>query len=138
MAKTIKGAKKMQLVENEVKKLFTINLQNDGVGLLRLTPTMLNKSIIDANKSIQKFALLFGVDFEALKCGEKRVMEAEFVEGDPCKVTFYKAKTRGDRRVSITKLKANAEAGDLIALGYRGNKAVIFVYNVTQQQVREA
>ena len=99
---------------------------------------MLNKSIIDANKSIQKFALLFGVDFEALKCGEKRVMEAEFVEGDPCKVTFYKAKTRGDRRVSITKLKANAEAGDLIALGYRGNKAVIFVYNVTQQQVREA
>ena len=51
---------------------------------------------------------------------------------------IYKAKTRGDRRVSITKLKANAEAGDLIALGYRGNKAVIFVYNVTQQQVREA
>ena len=32
------------------------------------------------------------------------------------KVTFYKAKTRGDKRVSITKLKQYAQAGDVITL----------------------
>ena len=32
------------------------------------------------------------------------------------KVTFYKAKTRGDKRISITKLKQYAQAGDVVTL----------------------
>ena len=36
-------------------------------GQLRLTNTMLNKSIIDANESIRKFAKLFGIDFNFME-----------------------------------------------------------------------
>jgi hypothetical protein len=40
-------------------------------GQLRLTNTMLNKAIIDANTSIRRFAKLFGIDFDTMVNGEK-------------------------------------------------------------------
>ena len=83
---------------------------------LTLTSTMLDKSIIDANATVRKLALYLGVDYSKMVNGEKRVVDARlFGQGD-CKVTFYKAATRGDRRVSITKLKTIAGVGDTVAL----------------------
>tara|TARA_R100001460_G_scaffold25753_1_gene51895 strand:- start:163 stop:540 length:378 start_codon:yes stop_codon:yes gene_type:complete len=83
---------------------------------LTLTYTMLDKSIIDANASVRKFALYLGVDYSKMSEGEKRVVNAKLFGHGDCKVTFYKAKTRGDRRVSISNLKKTADVGDTVAI----------------------
>ena len=41
-----------------------------AVGKLKCTPTVLNKGNPDANLSIRKFALLFGVDYNELPFGD--------------------------------------------------------------------
>ena len=38
------------------------------------------------------------------------------IDDTPAKMTFYRAKTRGDKRISITKLKKYAKAGDNVTL----------------------
>jgi hypothetical protein len=44
------------------------------------------------------------------------MVSCRYPDGTIGKVTFYKAKTRGDKRVSITKLKKYAQAGDVVTL----------------------
>ena len=51
-------------------------------GQLRLTNTMLNKSIIDANESIRKFAKLFGIDFNFMEKGQKHKLLAYYDDDD--------------------------------------------------------
>jgi len=94
-----------------------ISLNPDVIGVLNLTSTMLNKSIIDANKSIRRLAMLFHVDYDELKAGERRKIPALFATGTKSTVTFYKTK-RGDRRISIQKINKEAEAGDTLNLTY--------------------
>ena len=59
-------------------------------GQLRLTNTMLNKSIIDANTSIRRFAKLFDVDFDQMQQGDKIQLEAHYKDGASCRLSFYK------------------------------------------------
>ena len=66
---------------------------------------MLKKSIIDANKSVCEFAKTFSFDYKEAQCGDRKPLKASYPDGTPAKVTFYRAKTRGDKRISITKLK---------------------------------
>tara|TARA_B100000686_G_scaffold310863_1_gene353987 strand:+ start:1782 stop:2201 length:420 start_codon:yes stop_codon:yes gene_type:complete len=94
-----------------------VSLNPDVIGVLNLTSTMLNKSIIDANKSIRRLAMLFHVDYDELKAGERRKIPALFATGTKSTVTFYKTK-RGDRRISIQKINKEAEAGDTLNLTY--------------------
>jgi hypothetical protein len=84
--------------------------------LINVTDTMLNKSIIDANRSICEFAKTFSFDYKEAGCGERKLLKASYPDGTPAKVTFYRAKTRGDKRISITKLKKYAKAGDNVTL----------------------
>lgn len=53
-------------------------LRPDNIGRLRLTRTMLEKCIIDANKSVRQLALLFGVDYATMQAGEKIRIPAEY------------------------------------------------------------
>ena len=109
-------------------------LRPDNIGRLRLTRTMLEKFIIDANKSIRQLAGLFGVDYERLKAGEKIRIPAEYSgSGKSGSVTFYKT-ARGDRRVSLQGIKAEAAAGDLLGLGYerRPDGELVLIVNVTE------
>lgn len=110
------------------------NLQ-PNVGHLKLTRTMLDKHIIDANASIQKLALLLGVDMSELVAGEKLELVGEYTDGTPCKIRLYRAATRGDKRVSISGLKQRADAGDDIALSYRRTDAggFVLVVNITAE-----
>ena len=48
--------------------------------------------------------------------GTANLLKASYPDGTPAKVTFYRAKTRGDKRISITKLKKYAKAGDNVTL----------------------
>ena len=102
-------------------------------GQLRLTKTMLEKSIIDANVSIRRFARLFDIDFDIMQAGDKKVVNAVFTDGIPCTVTFYKTKNRGDRRLSISGIKRRAQIGDLLAFDFvkTGARDPMMVINVT-------
>ena len=87
---------------------------------INLTETMLNKSIIDANKSVCEFAQEFDFDYGEADAGEKVQLVGRYADKSECKVNFYKAKGRGDKRISITNLKKHAKAGDVVILRTRG------------------
>ena len=98
-----------------------------------LSDTMLNKAIIDANAGIRRFGLLFGVDFESMSPGDRAQIPAEFLDGTPTTLSFYKTRNRGDRRFSIRGIKKQAGAGDTVALTFRLNKGrTVLVINVTR------
>ena len=90
---------------------------------IKLTKTMLTKSIIDANKSVREFLeqeLDYTYDkLEADVDGKyygKYWCHALYEDDTPTIVTFYKSQTRGDRRVSIKNLRKFAEEGDTVKL----------------------
>ena len=83
---------------------------------INVTDTMLKKSIIDANRSVCQFAKTFSFDYNEAECGDRQPFKASYPDGTPAKVPFYRAKTRGDKRISITKLKKYAKAGDNVTL----------------------
>ena len=103
------------------------------IGTLRLTKTMLDKHIIDANASIRKLALLLGHDMESMTNGDKVTIEGQYDDGTPCRVNLYRTVMRSDRRVSISGIKKQAIAGDLLALSYKRNDEgdYILIINVT-------
>ena len=88
------------------------------VAQIRLTDTMINKYIMDAKQDTQKLAALFYADYSLMVKGQKRTVQGVWHDGTACSVTFYRAKTRGDKRISISGLKRKAQAGDLIGLSY--------------------
>ena len=103
-----------------------------NTALINVTDTMLKKSIIDANKSVCEFAKTFSFDYKEAECGDRQPFKASYPDGTPAKVTFYRAKTRGDKRISITKLKKFADAGDKVTLLNTDDDEVIkILINVT-------
>ena len=97
---------------------------------IKLTNTMLNKSIIDANKTVQSFLLEdFGMDynekfftnqyFNAEKNKWERnkyIVVGEYIDGEEANIIFYRSGKRGDKRISIQKLKQYADAGNEVRL----------------------
>tara|TARA_R100001082_G_scaffold101451_1_gene71006 strand:+ start:484 stop:843 length:360 start_codon:yes stop_codon:yes gene_type:complete len=86
---------------------------------IKLTKTMLDKSIIDANKTVQKFLLEdFGMDYnnQFFVDRNKFIITGEYGDGTEANVTFYRTGTRGDKRISIQKLKQYADVGDEVSL----------------------
>lgn len=96
-----------------------VTLGSNPPAVLKLTRTMLEKHIIDANASVRAFAKLLGIDYDTMKPGEKRAVDAEFVEGDATQLMFYRTRNRGDKRFSISGIKAVADVGDTVAITYR-------------------
>ena len=45
---------------------------------IKLTKTMLDKAIIDANNSVREFVKVYGVDFNNMKSGDRATLEARF------------------------------------------------------------
>lgn len=103
----------LQLQQAHEFELLEINPTT--VGTLNLTKTMLDKAIIDANASVRQLARLFGVDYDELKSGEKVQVPSILEDKTEATVTFYKT-ARGDRRISIQKIKRIANAGDTLIL----------------------
>ena len=97
---------------------------------IKLTKTMLDKSIIDANKTVQTFLYEdFGMDYndkfftehyynyDTDKFERKRFfVMGEYIDGEEAKITFYRSGKRGDKRISIQKLRQYADAGDEVRL----------------------
>lgn len=90
-------------------------------GVLKLTKTMVNKSIIDANQSVRQLARLFGVDYEDMQPNER--IKIPYLSGSAeSTVTFYKT-ARGDRRISIQKIREIAGEGDTLSLMWAKNES---------------
>lgn len=94
---------------------------------IKLTKTMLDKSIIDANKSVQRYLDKHWSDDtdnkgydEIQPQGGVDFYDVRFADSDlETQVRFYKTK-RGDKRLSIKNLKKYADVGDTIRIKYEG------------------
>ena len=83
---------------------------------INITQRMLDKSIIDANKSVQEFSKNYlPVNYDDIGNGEKIEIEAIFSDGSDSELRLYR-RPRGDRLLSIKNLKKRANAGDTIKL----------------------
>ena len=98
---------------------------------IQLTETMLNKSIIDANKTVCDFAQQFDFNYSQAEAGDRFELIGRYKDNTKCKVSFYKAKGRGDKRISITSLKKFAEVGDTITLKTRGQDWKTHIWQVS-------
>jgi hypothetical protein len=95
------------------------------IATIKLTKTMLDKHIIDANASVRKFSRLYDVDYDTMTNGDKVSINAQYEDGTPCKVNFYRTKARSDRRASISGIKKQANVGDTIAITLINNDTII-------------
>ena len=91
---------------------------NTDYAEIKVTQTMLDKHIIDANKSVIK---LFERTYDTLTNGDGIAFRSEYFppyvyDNVISVIRCYKAKTRGDKRISISGLKKYAEAGDTIGI----------------------
>ena len=131
----------MLVTEKESVFLKTLPIWAMGFAQIRLSKTMLDKSIIDANKSVRDLALNFGIDFDKMKNGDKYEVLARFDDtNQESVVRFYKTINRGDRRVSIKNIKQYASIGDLIALSAclpKDDNKYIIIINVTRRADNE-
>ena len=86
---------------------------------IKLTRTMLEKYIIDANVSVVAWAREeWGVEYEVLRLNNRHVVACAVLNGEEkmiTAVTFYVTR-RGDKRLSIAKIGSFAKAGDEIVL----------------------
>lgn len=126
---------------------MTIDLENNIIELLRenspivatikLTKTMLDKHIIDANESVRKFSRLFNCDYDNMLNGDKLTINAQYEDGTLCKINFYRTKARSDRRVSISGIKKQANIGDTVAITLINNSTIIInVSRKVNEQLR--
>ena len=97
---------------------------------IKITKTMLDKSIIYANKTVCEFLDHdFGMNYndrffteEWYDTEKERTMRnaflvvGEYADGTEGDVKFYRSAKRGDKRISIQKLKQYAEVGDEVIL----------------------
>lgn len=120
---------------------------------IKLTKTMLDKSIIDANKSVQNLLSEFathGFDdpvferrYDTIRGSVrgKIYITGEYADGERVNVRFYKSDKRGDKRISIQNLKQYAEAGDTVILTSNewedGGEDLIYI-NIIRQAATDA
>jgi len=109
-------------------------------GKIKLTKTMLEKSIIDANGSVRQLSKeLLGIDYAKMKCGEKHKVDAVIWLRIPfdswsnreveSEVRFYRANNaRGDRRISIKNIRKHFEVGDTLILKVKDDVLVVDCY----------
>ena len=86
---------------------------------IKLTQRMLNKSEINANKTVKQFLWDdFGMKYTDLffEQGNKLTVIGEYIDGEEADINFFRRSGRGDTMLSIQKLKQYADAGNEIRL----------------------
>ena len=93
---------------------------------IKLTRTMLDKAIIDANTSVREFAWLVGVDFADMVSGDRHQLAAFFSDGTETVINLYRTNNaRADRRISIKGIKKQFKAGDTLTIDFINNQILI-------------
>ena len=84
--------------------------------MIKITQRMLDKSIIDANKTVVEFVKNnLPIPYDHIDNGQKIVYSAMFEDGQDSELRIYR-RPRGDRLLSIKNLKKRASAGNTIKL----------------------
>tara|TARA_R100000541_G_scaffold21642_1_gene31594 strand:+ start:1067 stop:1417 length:351 start_codon:yes stop_codon:yes gene_type:complete len=86
---------------------------------IKLTKRMLDKSEINANKTVQQFLYDdFGLEYtdQFFTKGSKFTVFGEYTDGEEVYVNFFRRSGRGDKMLSIQKLKKYADVGDEVNL----------------------
>jgi hypothetical protein len=86
---------------------------------IRLTQRMLDKSEINANKTVKQFMWDdFGMKYTDpfFEVGHKLTVFGEYIDGEEADINFFRRSGRGDTMLSIQKLKHYADAGDMVIL----------------------
>jgi len=110
-----------------IDKIQDIN--TDDFALIRMTETMLKKSIIDASLQIRNILEERGIaSYSEIKQGEKIMNHAYILTSDGWKnekCSYYKPETKkGDPRFWIYNLKKYVEIGDLVLFTAKENKLI--------------
>lgn len=129
------------IIINRIKRI-----RNDDYVLLRLTPTMIEKNNLDANRLFREMLYNHGiVDYDILENGGNNgiVFTCKLIlpnRVEDVKLKFYKVNnTRGDRRFSIETIKRKnrdgiMNHGDLLYISVYTNNdgdSAIFIVNLT-------
>jgi hypothetical protein len=121
-----------------MRKLTKVEQANaDALGdaaLFHVTPTFFGKSCPDCNAPMRDLLKRHGViDYSQLEKGgveNKVFISGQYGDGTEVKMSCYRTKARGDKRINFPDLKSYASAGDIMALVIRGGK--LMIHNVTQ------
>ena len=106
--------------------------------VIRLTDTMLSKSIIDANVFVQDVLKKYGLmDYQSLKNGEKKKLDVMLYIGEEkfeTKMSCYRANTRGDERFWIygRQFKESFHSGDLMYISVDSSSSRVIIINVSR------
>lgn len=99
--------------------------------IIKLTERMLSKSEINANKTVRQFLSdEFDMDYtDPFFKENKFTVTGEYIDGTEAKVNFFTRSGRGDKMISIQKLKQYANAGDEVHLSseWDANETRIFI-----------
>ena len=82
---------------------------------IKLTKRMLTKSIMDANKSVQRMADEIDYSYDEIANGDKVIIDALYEDDTPTEVRLYR-RPRGDRLLSVKNLRKFASEGDTLGL----------------------
>lgn len=96
------------------------------IAQIKLTKTMLEKAIIDANSSVREFAFLQGIDYTDMQSGDRHQLAAFFADGSETVINLYRTNNaRADRRISIKGIKKHFKAGDILTIEINNNQISI-------------
>lgn len=96
------------------------------IAQIKLTKTMLEKAIIDANSSVREFAFLQGIDYTDMQSGDRYQLAAFFADGSETVINLYRTNNaRADRRISIKDIKKHFNAGDILLIQLINNQIQI-------------
>ncbi len=125
--------------QDELEVIERIHKYNEKeYTIIRLTKTMLDKGIIDANVFVQdilkKYSLM---DYSELDKGDKKKLPSRLYVGDnefQTVMSCYRAKTRGDERFWIcgASFKKHFLTGDLVYITSNPSNNSVIVINVTR------
>ena len=91
-----------------------------------VTKTILNKSIQDCNSAMRALLKDSGVvDYDSMAPGERVELTGFFIDGTETKISAYRARNRGDKRIWFSGLKKYAKPGDVMALVVENGKLII-------------
>jgi len=97
---------------------------------IKLTKTMLDKHIIDANTSVREFVKSQDVFFDDMLSGSWHSFQAEFEDGTRTFIKCYRTKNaRADRRISIKGIKTQAEVGDVVVFKLVNDNVIVEIEN---------
>lgn len=128
--------------EQEIKKMKLIQeyIRNE-FAFIRMTDTMLDKSIIDASYYFRKILKDSGVvDYSNISPGEKIyeiatiLIDSDFIDK---KVSYYKPETKkGDPRTWVYGLKNYVDVGDLVYFTIFESKLLVIPLNLSEDTLR--